>query len=69
VFAGTPLKQSLPVPGSRRLKFALIVIRPGINKVEICSNCHPFYTGKQRTISKQGRVEKFNLRYNINKEK
>ena len=42
---------------------------PGINKVEICSNCHPFYTGKQRTISKQGRVEKFNLRYNLNKEK
>jgi len=41
----------------------------GIKKVEICSNCHPFYTGKQRTISKQGRVEKFNLRYNLNKEK
>ena len=36
--------------------------------VEICSNCHPFYTGKQRTISKAGRIERFNKRYNIKKE-
>jgi large subunit ribosomal protein L31 len=42
---------------------------PGINKVEICSQCHPFYTGKQRSVSKQGRVEKFNQKYNLNKEK
>ncbi|MBC8384543.1 MAG: 50S ribosomal protein L31 [Candidatus Cloacimonetes bacterium] len=33
--------------------------------VEICSNCHPFYTGKQRTISKEGRVEKFKQKYNL----
>ena len=33
--------------------------------VDICSNCHPFYTGKQRAIAKAGRVEKFNKRYNI----
>ena len=36
--------------------------------VEICSNCHPFYTGKQRAISKAGRIERFNKRYNIKKE-
>ncbi|MFC2048648.1 50S ribosomal protein L31 [Elusimicrobiota bacterium] len=32
-------------------------------KVEICSNCHPFYTGEQRLIDSAGRVEKFNRRY------
>ena len=42
---------------------------PDISKVEICSNCHPFYTGKQRQISKEGRVEKFKQKYNLNKDK
>jgi len=28
-------------------------------KVEICSNCHPFYTGKQKLIDTTGRVDKF----------
>lgn len=28
-------------------------------KVDICSECHPFYTGKQKLIDKAGRVEKF----------
>lgn len=28
-------------------------------KVEICSACHPFYTGKQKIVDKAGRVEKF----------
>jgi len=27
--------------------------------VEICSNCHPFYTGKQKVIDDRGRVERF----------
>ncbi len=31
--------------------------------VEICSSCHPFYTGKQRLMSKAGRAEKFRLKY------
>ena len=30
--------------------------------VEVCSNCHPFYTGKQKTISKGGRIDKFNAK-------
>lgn len=42
---------------------------PAISKVEICSNCHPFYTGKQRVIAKEGRVEKFKQKYNLNKDK
>ncbi len=32
-------------------------------KVEICSNCHPFYTGKQKLIDTAGRVEKFLKKY------
>ena len=36
--------------------------------VEVCSECHPFYTGKQSRASKAGRVEKFNQKYGFNKE-
>ena len=32
-------------------------------KVDVCSACHPFYTGKQRRTMVAGRVEKFNRRY------
>lgn len=31
-------------------------------EVEICSNCHPFYTGKEKIIDTAGRVEKFKKR-------
>ena len=31
---------------------------------EICSNCHPFYTGKQKIVDSAGRVERFKQRYN-----
>jgi large subunit ribosomal protein L31 len=31
--------------------------------VEICSNCHPFYTGKQKLMDTAGRVEKFRRKY------
>ena len=37
--------------------------RPKIN-VEICANCHPFYTGKQKFVDSAGRVEKFTRKYN-----
>ena len=30
--------------------------------VEICSNCHPFYTGKQKLVDTGGRVDRFNRR-------
>lgn len=36
-------------------------------RVEICSNCHPFYTGTQKIIDTEGRVERFNKRYNSQK--
>lgn len=32
-------------------------------KVEICSACHPFFTGKQKLIDTAGRIEKFKQRY------
>lgn len=36
--------------------------------VDTCSKCHPFYTGKQSFVTAQGRVDKFNRRYNLNQE-
>ena len=33
--------------------------------VEICSNCHPFYTGKQKLMDTAGRVEKFRKKYKL----
>lgn len=33
--------------------------------VEICSKCHPFYTGKQKLIDSAGRVDKFKKRYGL----
>lgn len=34
-------------------------------KVEICSKCHPFYTGSQRTVETGGRAEKFRKKYGL----
>lgn len=36
--------------------------------VEICSKCHPFYTGQQKAVSARGRIDKFNRKYRQNKE-
>jgi large subunit ribosomal protein L31 len=33
-------------------------------RVEICSECHPFFTGKQKFVDQGGRVEKFKQKYN-----
>ncbi len=37
-------------------------------QVEVCSACHPFYTGKQSSASKKGQVEKFNKKYGFDKK-
>ena len=34
-------------------------------KVDTCSNCHPFYTGKQRYVQADGRVDRFNRKYGL----
>lgn len=35
-------------------------------RVDICSKCHPFFTGKQKLVDTGGRVERFNKRFNLN---
>jgi len=36
-------------------------------KVEICSKCHPFFTGKQKLVDTGGRVDRFKKRFNLDK--
>jgi large subunit ribosomal protein L31 len=38
-------------------------------KIEICSQCHPFYTGKQKLIDTAGRVDKYYKKYNMDRPK
>lgn len=42
-------------------------IKGDVLRVDTCSNCHPFYTGRQRFAAAAGRIEKFNKKYNRNK--
>ena len=35
--------------------------------VEICSKCHPFYTGKQKLVDAGGRVDRFNKKFGLSK--
>ena len=37
--------------------------------VDICSHCHPFFTGKQKLVDTEGRVEKFKKKYKKAREK
>ncbi len=37
-------------------------------RTEICSACHPFYTGKQKIVDTEGRVEKFLQRYGMTQQ-
>jgi len=37
-------------------------------RVEVCSKCHPFFTGKRKYVDTAGRVEKFRQKYNIKEE-
>ncbi|MSQ42918.1 MAG: 50S ribosomal protein L31 [Chloroflexi bacterium] len=37
-------------------------------RVEICSNCHPFYTGQQRIVDTAGQVERFRRRFKLPNE-
>jgi len=34
-------------------------------KIEICSACHPFFTGKQKLVDTAGRIDRFKKRYNL----
>ena len=37
-------------------------------RVDVCSKCHPFYTGQQRILDTAGRVERFRKRFNMAEE-
>jgi large subunit ribosomal protein L31 len=34
-------------------------------RVEVCGRCHPFYTGEQRIVDTQGRIERMRRRFNL----
>ena len=36
-------------------------------RVDTCSNCHPFYTGKQKLVDTGGRIDKFKKRFGLDK--
>jgi large subunit ribosomal protein L31 len=48
--------------------FQVLSTKEGL-EVEICSNCHPFYTGKEKIVDKMGRVEKFKKKMEMAKKK
>lgn len=37
-------------------------------RVEVCSECHPFYTGRQKFAAADGRIDRFNKKYGIKEE-
>ncbi|GAB6125555.1 50S ribosomal protein L31 [Humidesulfovibrio idahonensis] len=41
----------------------LLTVKGSEVTVEICSNCHPFYTGKQRFVDTAGRIDRFRKKY------
>ena len=43
-------------------EYATSSTKPDLH-IEICSNCHPFFTGKQKLLDTAGRVERFNKKY------
>ena len=38
-------------------------------RVEICSSCHPFFTGRQKLVDTAGRIERFRKKYGLDKDK
>jgi large subunit ribosomal protein L31 len=49
--------------------FATRSTKPGEQLLELCNECHPFYTGKQKLVDSGGRVERFNKRFGERKTK
>lgn len=48
-------------------KFVVKSNKPKIH-LEVCSKCHPFYTGVQGSVKQTGRVDKFNRKYGFTKD-
>ncbi len=47
--------------------FSTLSIKP-VLKVDVCSKCHPFFTGQQRMLDTAGMVERFRRRFNLKEE-
>gem|GEM_PF-249002 len=47
--------------------FQTVSVKPML-KVDVCSKCHPFFTGQQRILDAAGRVERFRKRFNLKEE-
>lgn len=45
------------------MEIEALTTKGGEVTVEICSNCHPFYTGKQRFVDTAGRIDRFRKKY------
>jgi len=47
--------------------FQTLSIKP-VLKIDVCSKCHPFFSGQQRILDTAGRVERFRKRFNLQEE-
>lgn len=61
-----PVMHEVEVECACGAKFTVKSTKENFN-VEVCSECHPFYTGAQGRAKKTGSIEKFNRKYNLNK--
>jgi len=48
-------------------RFQTKSVKP-VLKIDVCSNCHPFFTGQQRILDSSGRVERFRKRFNLQED-
>ncbi len=58
-----PAYEAITVTCACGHKFQTRSAHKGDMRVEICSNCHPFFTGKQKLIDTEGRVDRFQKKY------
>jgi large subunit ribosomal protein L31 len=58
-----PVYKSITISCACGASYETRSTRPDSYAVDICSACHPFFTGKSRVLDKEGRVERFNSRY------
>ena len=58
-----PKYEVLNVTCSCGNKFSTFSTRGGDMHVDVCSTCHPFYTGKQKVMDTGGRIDRFNKRF------
>ncbi|MFC0445468.1 50S ribosomal protein L31 [Pseudidiomarina halophila] len=60
-----PKYEDLKVSCSCGNTFVTHSTRGGDLHLDVCSECHPFYTGKQRIMDTGGRIDKFNKRFSV----